>query len=171
MSFPGFPSPPSPGPPPSPSTHSLLSATHDDTTPATAVSGDFIRADVSGSWERVGVGSEGQVITVVGGLPAWSDSAGGNTSTVASGTTTTLVVTNTTRFIGALSGVTTIALPATPVLGQEHVLKDVDGQAGTTPITIDGSGNTIDGAATKQLVNNYESMSLIFGPRFEWNII
>ncbi|MDD5082204.1 MAG: hypothetical protein PHU08_02400 [Dehalococcoidales bacterium] len=35
--------------------------------------GDLIRAIAGGAWARLGIGSAGQLLTVVGGLPAWSD--------------------------------------------------------------------------------------------------
>lgn len=68
------------------------------------------------------------------------------------------------------SGTTTVNLPAVPATGVTYVIKDVDGVAGTTPITVDGNGNTIDGASTQQLATNYGSFTLIFG-NVEWNII
>lgn len=90
-------------------------------------------------------------------------------NTVSSGTAPTTTITNT--YLNAITSATTgVFLPPTPITGQEHIIKDIDGVAGTTPITIDGNGNTIDSLPSVQLVNNFEAMRLIFGPT-EWNII
>jgi len=35
--------------------------------------GDLIRAGAAGAWELLGIGTAGQLLTVVGGNPAWSD--------------------------------------------------------------------------------------------------
>ena len=35
--------------------------------------GDLIYAAVGGAWTRRGIGTAGQLLTVVGGLPAWAD--------------------------------------------------------------------------------------------------
>jgi hypothetical protein len=35
--------------------------------------GDLIRAGAAGAWELLGIGAAGQLLTVVGGNPAWSD--------------------------------------------------------------------------------------------------
>jgi len=90
-------------------------------------------------------------------------------NTVSSGTAPAYTITNT--FFNAITSTTTgVFLPVAPTTGQQHVIKDINGVAGTAPITIDGNGNTVDGAASFQLVNDYESATLIFGPT-EWNII
>lgn len=60
------------------------------------------------------------------------------------------------------SGAGEIVLPASPVIGQTHIVKDVAGTAGSSPVTVAGSGANIDGAATTQLVNNYESIGFIW---------
>jgi hypothetical protein len=39
--------------------------------------GDLIRAGSGGVWQRLSVGSSGQVLTVVSGLPAWADAPAG----------------------------------------------------------------------------------------------
>jgi hypothetical protein len=67
---------------------------------ATAITtaGDLIKGTGSGTFDRLGIGSTGQVLTVSGGAPAWVDPAGGGkvlqvvaaytgTSTTASSTT------------------------------------------------------------------------------------
>src|SRR6266542_1612407 len=50
-------------------THKILSTTHDDTIVETPVDGDLIY--YSGSWRRLGIGSNGSFLQVVTGAPAW----------------------------------------------------------------------------------------------------
>jgi hypothetical protein len=57
--------------------HNLLSATHTDTTAAAAVAGDIIYADATPKWIRLAIGGAAQVLTVVGGVPAWAAAGGG----------------------------------------------------------------------------------------------
>ncbi len=172
MSFPGFPDSPSPGSPSSPTTHNILSSTHGDTIAASGQLGDTIGIlGSSGLWERIPVGAEDQVYTVVSGVPTWQNSQGGNLNTIASGTTSTFVVSADIYYNPVTSAVTGVILPTSPVSGQQHVIKDIDGTAGSVNITIiPGGGLTIDGAPSQILVNNYESTTLIFGPT-EWNVI
>jgi len=50
--------------------HNILSATHTDTTVAVTVAGDLLRFNTT--WERLGIGSSGNVLTVSAGLPVWA---------------------------------------------------------------------------------------------------
>ncbi len=90
-------------------------------------------------------------------------------TSVASGTTSIFNITN--NIFNAITAATTgVILPTSPILGQQHIIKDIDGVAGTSPITVNGNGNTIDGSTTLVLSSDYEASTLIFGPT-EWNII
>lgn len=56
--------------------HNLLSATHSDSTTGSGVNGDIIR--FNGTWQRLGIGTNGQCLVVTAGLPVWgSCSTGG----------------------------------------------------------------------------------------------
>lgn len=91
------------------------------------------------------------------------------TNTISSGTITTYNITN--AYFNAITSATTgVVLPLSPVEGQQHIIKDIDGTASITPIIVDGNGNTIDGSITLSLSSNYEAKTVIFGPT-EWNII
>jgi hypothetical protein len=61
--------------------HSILSATHSDTVPGTLTAGDVLVANGVAALTRLGVGSSGQVLTVVAGAPAWAAAAGGGLHT------------------------------------------------------------------------------------------
>lgn len=90
-------------------------------------------------------------------------------NTVSSGTAITYNITDV--YFNAITSATTgVVLPPSPVTGQRHIIKDIDGVAGTSPITVDGNGNTIDSLSTLVLSSDFESATLIFGPT-EWNII
>ncbi len=52
------------------------------------------------------------------------------------------------------SGAFTILAPEPTAVGVAFAVEDVDGSAATNPITIDGNGNTIDGAASAALSAN-----------------
>jgi hypothetical protein len=66
--------------------------------------------------------------------------------------------------------ITTITLPASPATSRSIIVKDGQGKATDFPITIDGNGKTIDGAATLVIDVNWESAEIIFNAT-EWNII
>jgi len=101
--------------------------------------------------------------------PAGITIGGSLVNSVASGLTTTFNITDD-FFNGATSGVSTVNLPASPTIGQTHIIKDLDGTASGSSITISGNGNTVDGDASVDLVNNFESITVIFGPT-EWNVV
>ena len=61
-------------------------------------------------------------------------------------------------------------MPGGPTTVQTHVIKDITGNAASINVTVLGNGNTIDGLASTSLVNNYEALTLLFGPS-EWNLI
>ena len=64
----------------------------------------------------------------------------------------------------------TVVLPASPIVGQVLIIKDIDGDANTNNITVSGNGNTIDGAATYVLNTDYASITLVFNGT-EWNVV
>jgi hypothetical protein len=67
-----------------------------------------------------------------------------------------------------VAGPASIVLPVAPV-GTVFVVKDIDGDANTNPITITAS-TTIDGAASATINSPYGSLTFIFNGT-EWNII
>lgn len=184
MSFPGFPGPPPPpgsGVPPAPSTHNLLGVSHDDTVPAFPVDGDIITATGS-LWSRLPIGGDGYLLVATSGLPIWTppgsisgiSSSGTGGGGAAPGTT---VITSGAVFnagndqlIAVASGTTTVALTASPEDAQLYRIKDANGVAATQNITIDGSGNTIDGNSTISLTINYQSVTLQYNS-LEWNVV
>src|SRR4030095_15810372 len=55
--------------------HTILSTNHRDSVAATLTPGDVLRADATGKLARLPVGTNGQLLSVVSGLPAWVDPA------------------------------------------------------------------------------------------------
>jgi len=51
--------------------HNLLSVTHGDTTPATAVKGDIIYALTNGDWRDLPIGDNNDILGITAGLPGW----------------------------------------------------------------------------------------------------
>lgn len=69
------------------------------------------------------------------------------------------------------SQATTITLPAAPETGMELEIKDAKGDAsGQYPMTVDGNGKTIDGAATEIVYNPYGYRVLRYNGT-EWNVV
>jgi hypothetical protein len=62
-----------------------------------------------------------------------------------------------------------IVLPISPI-GTVFVVKDIDGDAATNPITVAGLGSTIDGSPTATINTNYGSLTFIFNGT-EWSIV
>ena len=65
-------------------------------------------------------------------------------------------------------GLVTITFPVC-VLGTVYVVKDCSGNARTYPITIQGTGQTVDGG-TAEIDTNYGSLSFVYNGS-EWSII
>lgn len=63
--------------------HSILSAQHPDTTPAALVAGDLLVVGAGGKLVRLPKGTNGQVLSVVSGLPAYVDAGVPWTTTTA----------------------------------------------------------------------------------------
>ena len=68
-----------------------------------------------------------------------------------------------------VAGPATIILPIAPI-GTVFMVKDIDGDAFTNPITVSGLGSTIDGSPTATIDAPYGSLQFIFNGT-EWNIV
>jgi hypothetical protein len=68
--------------------HNLLSVTHLDTTPASVAQGDIVIGHGGTPlWSRLGIGAPAEVLTVVGGEPAWQPAGGGGITCTIAGVT------------------------------------------------------------------------------------
>ena len=86
-------------------------------------------------------------------------------------TTTPFAVTLADYFIGVdVATAASVVLPASPS-GTVFIVKDIDGDATTNPITITATGGTlIDGAASAVINAPYGALQLVFNGT-EWNIV
>jgi hypothetical protein len=133
----------------------------------TGTVGDVLYASGTDAFGNLGIGSAGEVLTVVSGLPQWAAPSGGGGGSaggpinVLVPTAASVTISDSDYFVGA-SGSTTVTLPPTPANGQRHVIKDSQGTASVTPVTIDGNGALIDDAATIDLLSNFEALTFVF---------
>jgi hypothetical protein len=84
-------------------------------------------------------------------------------------TTYTILVTDDYLSITTLSAPFTITLPASPVTGDEYVIKDSTGNAATNNVTVSGNGNNIDGSATFLFSQPYASATFTFAGG-QWSV-
>ena len=131
--------------------------------------GDILLADGVTSLTTLSSGVEGSHLAIAGGVLAWVPHTAplGN---VLIGTTPTVNPVNTDKFIMVSGvGLVTVYLPATPLIGQEHHVKDRQGIASLSGITVDGNGGLIDGASSATMNNDYESLSVLWDGA-QWNL-
>jgi len=129
----------------------------------------------TGTFQNVsGVGTAGQVLTSNGAsaLPTWQD--GGSVlaiTSVAHGASPYTVL-STDQFLACQTsgGVITIKLPNAPTTGRVIYIKDSNGAAATSNISVTTVGGTvtIDGQTTYTMATNYQSINVIFdGTNYE----
>lgn len=95
---------------------------------------------------------------------------GGNVNTI--GPTFNVSTKDQDIFCDATLTAITVNLPATPLPWQQHSVIDSRGVSGNKTITIQGNGNTINGATSTQIKTAYTSLTFKFNPLFsQWNII
>lgn len=94
----------------------------------------------------------------------------GPTTNTITATGTTIAKSNLWNVVDlTVPGVSTTDLPAAPVNGEVHVFKDGKGDAASNIVTIDGNGNTIDGASTITIQDNFGAVALRWNGT-EWNL-
>jgi len=133
-------------------------ALYDDSSGAT---GDIYYRDSSGNFVRLGIGSEGQALTVSSGLPAWDDAASPTFATATKTTNYTITGSDTVIFADATSGNVTITLPlASGLPGYRFYVKRIDGSANSVTVQRTNS-DTIDGQTSHTLDVQYMSVTLV----------
>lgn len=88
------------------------------------------------------------------------------TSITGDGTSDTLTTGQYYAFVDSSSATHTVNLPASPSTGQEHVVK----RNGANTVTVSGNGSNIDGAATQDLLNDDDSLTVAWSGT-EWQIV
>lgn len=138
------------------STTRKVLAAFDDTSGAT---GDIYYRDASGYFVRLGIGATGQVLTVASGLPSWGQ--GIFVTSTKTGTTYTITNSDTVIIADATSNSITVTLPvASGSPGYRFFVKRKDATGNTVTIVRSGS-DTIDGATSQTLNQQYTSMTVV----------
>ncbi len=133
-------------------------AIYDDSSGA---NGDLYYRDSSGNFTRLGVGGNGQVLKVSGGVPAWGTDAGVTFATTTQTTNYTVGSSDTVVFANATSGNVTVTIPAASGLaGYRFYIKRVDGSANTVTVQRSGS-DTIDGMTSFTLDQQYTAFAVV----------
>lgn len=136
---------------------------------ASYTAGDLLYASGATTLAKLAVGSNGQYLKLVAGLPAWAATA--FTLAVAA-KTSGYTATSADDFIScdATSAGFTITLPAAASnTGKVFYIKKIDSSANA--VTIDGNASeTIDGAATVTITLQYESLTIVCDGS-NWHII
>ena len=82
---------------------------------------------------------------------------------------TTNITLPTTGYTILVSGATSLTLPAAPANGAAYKIKDAAGTALSSPITVNGNGNNIDGNSTALINTDYGSLALVYSSAIdEW---
>lgn len=127
------------------------------------------------NWVKLAIGATDRVLTVAGGLPSWAKAkpvlipttrlTGGSPFTIPDATISGVWVVD----AGAPF---TVTLPANPVQGEIHEIKDGGRNSATHNITIGGNGRNIDGATPFVLNVNGASLRVVYEPTSgAWYII
>lgn len=121
-----------------------------------------------------GVGTAGQVLTSNGAsaLPSWQSGASVLAITTVNHAASPYTVLAADEFlaVNVSGGVVTITLPNAPTTGRIIRIKDSNGLAATSNISITTVGGTvtIDGQTTYTMATNYQSLSVVFdGSNYE----
>lgn len=124
---------------------------------ATAITtaGDLIKGTGSGTFNRLGIGSTGQVLTVSAGAPAWATPSGGKIIQVITTSTATSTNLTTTTF----TDLTNMSVTITPTLASSTILFFA-----TVPIGVYRASTTI--GANLQLLRG---ATVIYLPRNAYN--
>lgn len=117
--------------------------------------GDIYYRNSGGAFTRLGVGSNGQVLTLSGGLPSWQNASGGGggLSYTSAGTTNALPKFDGTGFVdsGVSDNGTTVALASGRSFSLLGGNFSITPAANTTPLSI--SGYSLTGSNTQPIIN------------------
>lgn len=122
-----------------------------------SASGDIIYGGTDGAPTRLAKGTDGQVLTLASGLPAWAAASGGGSTTLTIDNKTTaytVVAGDNGKVINCTSGTFTVSLTAAATLGAGFNVWIINTNTSGTVITIDpNSTETIDGNDTVNIAS------------------
>ena len=117
--------------------------------------GDLLYGTGSGALARLGIGSNGNVLSVASGLPAWSAPAGGGGKVLQ---VVSAVITTATTIATTTMTDTAITLSITPTLNTSKVLVLINGLVNTTrSINTYGIASNVVRGSTDILTSGYDS--------------
>lgn len=149
---------------------SVIGEAYGGTGKSTYNEGDLLVGNSTAGLNVLASGAEGSQLQIQAGALSWVDPVAPNViSNVNIATGPSYDVTND-QYLVAVSGATLVGLPTAPQTGETHIIKDRAGTASSTNIVVSGSGNLIDGEATKSLTNDYQSFTLIWDGA-QWLIV
>ncbi len=157
--------------------HDLLSLVHPDTIPDSPIAGDIITGSgAPASWIRFPIGQSGQRLTTSNSLTLeWAEPNVIEPLIVTSGTVVNLDSSSRKiLIIKTVGSDTDVNLPASPIFGQEIMIKDGKGDSGP-PLNneidiIPQSGVTIDSLSKIIIGQNYGAFTILWNGT-EWNIV
>lgn len=131
--------------------------------------GDLLTV-IAGVLARLAVGAAGEILAVTSGLPAWEALGTQPFPIVEKATAYTLTDADYTCLVDASGAERTISLPAAAgASGHVYVVKKID--SSVNKVVLDGDGaETIDGAATQELLLQYEAL-MVQSDGTEWWIL
>jgi len=119
--------------------------------------GDILYGGASGAGTRLGIGSTSQVLTVVGGIPAWSTPASGGVTTISFGSTG---LTPSTATSGAVSVAGTLAIANGGTGSTSTTYCSLTSNVtGTLPVANGGTGSTTLTTNSVMLGNGTSALS------------
>ena len=124
--------------------------------------GDIIYEASATTAARLPIGTTGQILTVSGGIPAWTNPSAGITwQTVKTSNFT--AVANEAYPVNTTSGAITVTLPASPTAGQIITITDYAGTFATNNCTLNPNGNRIQSSTANSILNSSgESAGLVY---------
>jgi hypothetical protein len=132
--------------------------------------GDLLYASGVDSLATLPSGVEGSHLEILAGVLAWTPHTA-PLGDVLIGTAATVNPTNIDKYVMVSGvGLVTVNLPGSPAVGQEHHVKDRQGIAASSGITVDGNGGLIDGATTSVINTNYGSIHAVWDGA-QWNLL
>ncbi|HEV2321782.1 MAG TPA: hypothetical protein VGT42_05405, partial [Gammaproteobacteria bacterium] len=158
-------------------THALLDGVIDSDTVAHApVAGDLIYANSTPAWTRLPVSAtNGQVLTVVSGAPAWAAAAGGGSwtqtvETISANTVLSTPTANTEYFLSNAAAYN-LTLPAAASSPYELILTKTDGNNNILTL-LPASGDNLNGNTTASILlqSQYQSIRLISDGVHGWYV-
>ena len=134
-------------------------AAYDDSAGGGGAAGDLHYRDSSGNFVRLPIGSSTNVLTVSGGLPAWSASGSGTNRSISSVSTGTAAGNSANMdYVYLVTGITTVTLPTAVGNLNKYTITNVSTNIVTVATT---SAQTIDGLTNYLLDDLYFSIDVM----------